>query len=105
MKAIEFRESTKVSKGVNGNIDLHYWSDSRQCISCWRPTFKERLSILLTGKVWLGVMSGKTQPPVFVSGISVFKSYSRWQKIKFAFLDLRHEIANFINPYKEELND
>lgn len=81
MKAIEFNQSTKVSKGAGGNIDLHYWSDGTQCVSCWQPTLKERLSILINGKVWLGVKSGRIQPPVFVLGISVFKSCSRWQKI------------------------
>ena len=29
--------------------------------------------ILFGGKVWLGVLSGKTQPPVFVSGEMVFE--------------------------------
>lgn len=51
---------------------LHVWSDGNQCVSCWKPTFKERLNILFGGKVWLGVLSGKTQPPVFVSSIRVF---------------------------------
>lgn len=51
---------------------LHVWSDGNQCVSCWKPTFKERLNILFGGKVWLGVLSGKTQPPVFVSGTRVF---------------------------------
>lgn len=30
------------------------------------------MNILFGGKVWLGVLSGKTQPPVFVSGEMVF---------------------------------
>lgn len=51
---------------------LHVWSDGNQCVSCRKPTFKERLNILFGGKVWLGVLSGKTQPPVFVSGTRVF---------------------------------
>ena len=47
-------------------------NDGKQCVSCWKPTFKERMNILFGGKVWLGVLSGKTQPPVFVSGEMVF---------------------------------
>ena len=31
------------------------------------------MNILFGGKVWLGVLSGKTQPPVFVSGEMVFE--------------------------------
>lgn len=56
----------------NKCASLHVWSDGKQCVSCWKPTIKERLNILFGGKVWLGVLSGKTQPPVFVSGARVF---------------------------------
>lgn len=86
MKTIEFNQSFKVSKGVGGNADLHYWSDGEQCVSCWKPTLKERLSILINGKVWLGVKSGKTQPPVFVSGEkSIFKTTNILQRVKWSF--------------------
>ena len=33
-------------------------------ISCWRMSWRERLSALLSGRVWLSVWSGVTQPPV-----------------------------------------
>lgn len=86
MEAIEFKQSFKVSKGVGGDADLHYWSDGDQCVSCWKPTRKERLSILINGKVWLGVRSGKTQPAVFVSGEkSIFKTTSTLQRLKWSF--------------------
>lgn len=86
MKAIEFNQSTKVSNDVSGNHKLHYWSDGVQCVSCWKPTLKERLSILINGKVWLGVKSGKTQPAVFVSGEkSIFKTTTILQRLKWFF--------------------
>lgn len=77
MKPIDFPQSTKVLQRPSTMTDkecasLHVWSDGNQCVSCWKPTFKERLNILFGGKVWLGVLSGKTQPPVFVSGSNVF---------------------------------
>ena len=77
MKPIDFSQSTKVLQRPSTMTDkecasLHVWSDGNQCVSCWKPTFKERLNILFGGKVWLGVLSGKTQPPVFVSGTRVF---------------------------------
>ncbi|ERI85132.1 hypothetical protein HMPREF1981_02019 [Bacteroides pyogenes F0041] len=77
MKPIDFPQSTKVLQRPSTMTDkecasLHVWSDGNQCVSCWEPTFKERLNILFGGKVWLGVLSGKTQPPVFVSGTRVF---------------------------------
>lgn len=77
MKPIDFKQSTKVLQKPSTMTDnecasLHVWSDGKQCVSCWKPIFKERLNILFGGKVWLGVLSGKTQPPVFVSGARVF---------------------------------
>lgn len=48
--------------------DLPIWTDGNQCISCWKPTWKERLSILFFGRVWLTVVFGGSQPPVALSG-------------------------------------
>ena len=77
MTPIDFPQSTKVLQKPSTMSDnecssLHVWNDGKQCVSCWKPTFKERMNILFGGKVWLGVLSGKTQPPVFVSGEMVF---------------------------------
>lgn len=77
MKPIDFKQSTKVLQRPSTMAEsecqsLPVWCDGKQCVSCWKPTFKERLNILFNGKVWLGVLSGKTQPPVFVSGERVF---------------------------------
>ena len=78
MKPIDFPQSTKVLQKPSTMSDnecssLHVWNDGKQSVSCWKPTFKERMNILFGGKVWLGVLSGKTQPPVFVSGEMVFE--------------------------------
>lgn len=78
MKPIDFPQSTKVLQKPSTMSDnecssLHVWNDGKQCVSCWKPTFKERMNILFGGKVWLGVLSEKTQPPVFVSGEMVFE--------------------------------
>ena len=67
MKPIDFPQSTKVLQKPSTMSDkecssLHVWSDGKQCVSCWKPTFKERMNILFGGKVWLGVLSGKTHP-------------------------------------------
>lgn len=48
--------------------DLRVWSDGTTCVSLWKPTFRERLSILVFGNVWLHIVSGYTQPPVAVEG-------------------------------------
>lgn len=36
-------------------------------VSCWKMTWRERLKALITGKIWCGVRSGLTQPPVFLT--------------------------------------
>ena len=44
-----------------------------ECISCWTGTWRDRLRFLLTGRVWLWVVSGRTQPPVYVGTESPWK--------------------------------
>lgn len=78
MKPIDFEQSTKVLQKPGTLTDsqcgaLPVWCDGKQCVSCWKPSIKERINILFGGNVWLGVMSGKTQPPVFVAGERVFE--------------------------------
>lgn len=43
---------------------LWVYTDGVECFSCWKLGWRERLNILLHGKVWLSVLSGRTQPPV-----------------------------------------
>lgn len=69
MKPINFPEANKNLLKPKGMTDeecgsLPVWTDGEQCVSCWQPTVKERISILLFGKIWLSVYSGETQPPV-----------------------------------------
>jgi len=73
-------------------LPLPVWNDGKQCISCWKPTFVERFKILLTGKVWLGVLSGTTQPPVFISGENVFEKAS----IKVRFKDFLYQVKESV---------
>lgn len=71
MKPIDFPQSTKSLGRPRTMTDdecgsLPVWSDGKQCVSCWKPTLIERIRILFGRPVWLGVVSGNTQPPVFV---------------------------------------
>lgn len=98
MKPIDFKQSTKVLQRPSTMTDnecasLHVWSDGEQCVSCWKPTLKERLNILFGGKVWLGVLSGKTQPPVFVSGTNVFNRLRFTARFKAYFSSAIESIA------------
>jgi hypothetical protein len=76
MKPIPFKEANLVLTAppeANGAVNagcvskiepLHVFTNNEACISCWQPTWRERLSILFKGRVWLMVLSGRTQPPV-----------------------------------------
>ena len=46
---------------------LWVYTDGCQCISCWKLSLLQRLAILLHGNLWLCVLSGGTQPPVWLS--------------------------------------
>lgn len=77
MKPIDFPESTKVLQKPAEMTDqeccsLPVWNDGKECVSAWKASIKERITILFTGIVWLGVLSGQTQPPVWVDGCRPF---------------------------------
>lgn len=68
----DFKEATKVLTKPASMTDeecgsLSVYSDGLRCVSCWKMSFKERISALVFGKVWLIVISGQTQPPVSLS--------------------------------------
>lgn len=58
----------KYSGDVIEIVSLPVWTNNEQCISCWKPSLRERLSILFFGKVWVAVLSGGSQPPVAATG-------------------------------------
>ena len=71
MKPVKFPEANKnllkpqnMSEKECGS--LWVFNDGNQCISCWKMTWKQRIKAIFWGRVWLSVMSGQTQPPVWV---------------------------------------
>ena len=78
MNPIEFKESNKDLIKPKDMMDkecgsLPVYTDGEQCISCWKLSLKEKINILLFGKVWLSVMSGSTQAHVWLmAGNSIF---------------------------------
>jgi hypothetical protein len=73
MKPTTFKESNKVLQKPDSMTDeecspLEVFNDGQQSISCWQcQSFKERFKFLITGKMWLAVYSGRTQPPVYLT--------------------------------------
>lgn len=64
-------------EGMDDCGSLPVYNDGQQSISCWQMSWRERLSALLRGKVWLQVYAGSTQPPVSLTAAkSVFEQPS-----------------------------
>lgn len=71
MEPIKFEQVNKTLTAPPGMTEaecgsLPVWTDDQQCISCWQMTWRERLSALFFGRIWLSVHSGQTQPPVWL---------------------------------------
>lgn len=85
MKAMHFPEATKTLGPPNGMTseechDLPVWTDGTQCISLWQMNWRERLSALFFGRIWLSVYFGQTQPPVWLMAAKqIFKDAKQEQ--------------------------
>lgn len=106
MKPIDFPQSTKVLQRPSTMTEqecqsLHVWNDGKQCVSCWKLSFKERMKVLFHGKVWLGVLSGKTQPPVFLSGECVFEKAPIKERLRAFFAEVKESIIEAFESVRE----
>lgn len=71
MKAVSFKEANDTLRAPLGMVDVEdlpihrsYYPTGEPCvISCWRMSWIERLTILLTGRLWFHAM-GQTHPPI-----------------------------------------
>lgn len=72
MKPQYFKESTIELKKPASMTDEEcgslyvLQSEDGECISLWSVSLWDRIKFLFHGKLWLGVLSGKTQPPVWL---------------------------------------
>lgn len=83
MEPKEFKEATvelkkpQSMKDECGSLFVHQTEDG-QCISLWHTTFWDRLKFLFHGKLWVGILSGKSQPPIWLDMTkTVFKKGSQ----------------------------
>lgn len=72
MKPVDFDESNIVlgppesmTEEECGNLPV--FTDGRLCVSRWKLSPEELETIQRTGSVWLAIVSGSTQPPVWLS--------------------------------------
>jgi len=83
MKPIRFRLMMHVLGAGPGRVKrystdiesiepLPVWTDGEKCVSCWQMSLRERLSALCFGRVWLSVLSGRSQPPVHLQACRTY---------------------------------
>lgn len=67
--SVDFAGSNRVLVSPPGRddvSDLHTFTNGKVSVSCWEFTPEELAEIARTGKVYLSVFFGESQPPVFV---------------------------------------
>lgn len=99
MKPIDFPQASKTlgcpADILDGSCEpLIVYSDGKQCVSKWKPTFWERIKILFGQNIYLGVRSGGTQPPVWMAVEEVFEKPP-------IFCRVREKIRGVINYITE----
>lgn len=76
MKPTTFPEANRTLQAPPNMPDcqplrVHRSEETGQWISRWRPTWRERVSILVRGECWVHVV-GFTHQPIYVGGSSPF---------------------------------
>ncbi|WP_234734784.1 hypothetical protein [Tellurirhabdus bombi] len=59
-------------QGMDNCLPLPVFRDGTNCVSCWQLTDEEVELLLVTRRIYIGVVSGKTQPPIFATTIPPF---------------------------------
>jgi hypothetical protein len=76
--AIDFAGSNRKLLPPQGaeNVEaLHTYTNGMCSVSCWELTQEELAEVIRTGRVFLTVLSGTTQPPVFVGSEDIMRSF------------------------------
>ena len=78
MKPIEFKEQNAVlgkPKEMTAEecSSLPVFKDGKECVSCWEFTDEEIQKLIETKKIWIGVCSGESQPPIWLDVEYPFK--------------------------------
>lgn len=71
LQTINFKEANKVLTKPKSMTDeecssMFVFNNGKESISCWKTPFWKRVKFLFHGKVWISVLAGKTQPPIWV---------------------------------------
>lgn len=103
MQPDRFPEKNKTLQPPQGMADcepLDVWTDGKRCVSRWKMTWRERISALVFGRVWVHIWSGYTQPPIAAQALrtvfaepSIRQRTSAWWTLHLNRLAKRQTIA------------
>jgi hypothetical protein len=76
MTAVKFKEQNITFTEPDGMTDkecgsLPAYKNDAQIVSCWKLSLIERITILFSGIMWLGIC-GHCQPPIYMTVTSPF---------------------------------
>lgn len=84
---VEFKGSNGVLGAPRGaeNVDaLPVFRNGVCCVSCWQLSPAEVEEVARTGRVFISVFAGRTQPPVFAGGEEetreLIADYGAWKR-------------------------
>lgn len=64
----------RAPEGAENVSDMHTFTNGICSVSCWELSADELAEINRTGRIYLSVFSGRTQPPVFVGDEEAVRS-------------------------------
>jgi hypothetical protein len=62
-------------RGAENVEPLHTYTNGTCSVSCWQLSEEELAEINRTGCVYVSILSGRTQPPVFVAPESIMRGF------------------------------
>ena len=78
MEPINFEQANFTWKGDGKEVmDLPAYRDETQTISLWKLSWRERLKLLWTGKLWHWTFSGKVFVPTLITTETPFEEVIR----------------------------
>ena len=82
---------------------LWIYKQNDTCISLRTTTLWERIKFLFHGHIWIGVLSGNTQPPIWLdSKQSVFPKLKKKKSIGEIMNDQINSVISAVNKLKEK---
>lgn len=64
----------RAPEGAENVSNMHTFTNGMCSVSCWELSADELAEINRTGRIYLSVFSGRTQPPVFVGDEETVRS-------------------------------